>query len=346
MALCRALSAMLLAASLLASAQLGQAAEGPVGGTAPPPSNQAAPAGATELNRPSKQEEAPLAESGSVLSAAEVNVTGAIASICLMLESAAETNGLPLEFFARVIWQESRFKPDAVGPMTRPGHRAQGIAQFMPYTAKERGLLDPFDPVAALPKSAEFLAELRTEFGNLGLAAAAYNAGPRRVRDFLKGRGGMPAETQNYVLAITGRTVDEWAALGREGGKDGMAKPTSCRQLAALLKQQPSIFIGELEHRVNKAVLRPWGVQLSAGFSRQQVLAAYARVERRFRVLLVSFDPVIIGTKIRSRGTSTFYQMRVGADTRAIAEKLCRDLIAKGGACMVLRNSRGTPTPL
>ena len=34
------------------------------------------------------------------------------------------------------------------------------------------GLLDPFDPIQALPKSAEFLRELRSQFGNLGLGAA------------------------------------------------------------------------------------------------------------------------------------------------------------------------------
>ena len=94
-------------------------------------------------------------------------------SMCLMIESAAKANNLPLEFFARVIWQESRFQPDAVGPVTRNGQRAQGVAQFMPGTANERRLLDPFDPVQALPKAAEFLSELRGEFGNLGLAAAA-----------------------------------------------------------------------------------------------------------------------------------------------------------------------------
>src|SRR6202165_5866750 len=100
-------------------------------------------------------------------------------AMCLMIESAARANDLPLEFFARVIWQESRFQSDAVGPPTRSGRRAQGIAQFMPGTASERRLLDPFDPVQALPKSAEFLNELRKPFGHLGLAAAAYNAGPR-----------------------------------------------------------------------------------------------------------------------------------------------------------------------
>src|ERR1700761_8972241 len=56
-------------------------------------------------------------------------------AICLMIESAARANGLPLEFFARLIWQESRFESGAVGPTTRSGARAQGIAQFMPGTA-------------------------------------------------------------------------------------------------------------------------------------------------------------------------------------------------------------------
>ena len=82
-------------------------------------------------------------------------------SICLLVESAARANDLPVEFFARVIWQESRFRADAVGPMTRSGQRAQGIAQFMPGTAAERNLLNPFDPIQALPKSAEFLSDLR-----------------------------------------------------------------------------------------------------------------------------------------------------------------------------------------
>src|SRR5579862_9629346 len=122
--------------------------------------------------------------------------TGSGDSICLMIEAAARANDLPIDYFARVIWQESRFQPDVVGPRTRNGQRAQGIAQFMPETAAERRLLDPFDPVEALPKSAQFLAELRTRFGNLGLAAAAYNAGPQRLRDFLSGARGLPAETR------------------------------------------------------------------------------------------------------------------------------------------------------
>src|SRR5207247_2514614 len=45
-------------------------------------------------------------------------------SVCMMIESAARAQNLPLEFFARVIWQESRFQPNIVGPRTRSGERA------------------------------------------------------------------------------------------------------------------------------------------------------------------------------------------------------------------------------
>jgi len=267
-------------------------------------------------------------------------------SICLLVESAAQAHGLPFEFFARLIWQESRFKPNAIGPMTRRGQRAQGIAQFMPGTASERGLFDPFDPVAALPKSAEFLEELHFQFGNLGLAAAAYNAGPRRLRDWLAGRGGVPAETRNYVVAITGHSVDEWAAATREHGDLAPAKSTSCGELMAMLKEQPSLFVGELERRVSEGAARPWGVELSAGFLRDRVLAAYAAVEKSYRALLDNRDPIIIESRFRSRGTQTFYQVRVGADTRAGANQLCTALHKAGAACLVLRNWLGKAAPL
>src|SRR5215472_3272073 len=272
--------------------------------------------------------------------------TSTSTSICLLIESAAQAHGLPFEFFARLIWQESRFQPNAVGPVTRSGRRAQGIAQFMPGTANERGLFDPFNPVAALPKSAEFLEELHTQFGNLGLAAAAYNAGPGRVRDWLAGRGSLPAETRNYVITITGHSADDWAAASRGRGDLASTRRTSCGELMAMLKEQPSFFVGELERRVREGAALPWGVQLSAGFSRDQVLGAYATIERTYRATLENRDPIIIESKFRSRGTQTFYQVRVGADTRAGANELCAALHKAGGVCLVLRNWVGKPQPL
>jgi Transglycosylase SLT domain/SPOR domain len=262
-------------------------------------------------------------------------------AMCLMVESAARSNNLPVEFFARVIWQESRFQSDAVGPMTRSGQRAQGIAQFMPGTASERRLLDPFDPVQALPKSAEFLNELRNQFGNLGLAAAAYNAGPRRVQDWLAGTGGMPQETRNYVVAITGSSVDDWAAASRSGKPTERAPTTSslgCRELMALLRRAPNPFVTELEQHVKLSAAKLWGVQLAAGFSRDKALAMYARAIKRLSAVIGDQDPSLLSSVLRNRGTRTFYQVRIGADTRPAADDLCNRIRHAGGACFVLRN--------
>ncbi len=264
-------------------------------------------------------------------------------AICLMIESAAKANDLPLEFFARVIWQESRFRSDAVGPMTRSGEHAQGIAQFMPGTAGERRLLDPFDPVQALPKSAEFLSELRNQFGNLGLAAAAYNAGPRRVQEWLAGSGPMPQETRNYVAAITGSTVEDWAAAARGSGGGKMpdhAPATSCHDLMALLKRAPNAFVSQLEDHVQLAATKIWGVQLAAGFDRNKALAMYGRAMKHLGSIIGNQDPSLLSSVMRSRGSRPFFQVRIGADTRPAADDLCNRIQKAGGACFVLRNMR------
>jgi hypothetical protein len=254
-------------------------------------------------------------------------------SMCLMLESAARANDLPIDFFVRVIWQESRFQANAVGPATRNG-RAQGIAQFMPGTADERGLLDPFNPIQALPKAAEFLSELRGQFGNLGLAAAAYNAGPRRVRDWLAGSGPMPAETRNYVLAITGRSVDDWA---KQNDRDIAKSSMDCVAMVALLKEQPNSYVAALEQRVRAAGGHPWDVELAAGFSREIALSIYSHAMTRLTAVLAGQDPIITSNVLRTRGTRPFYKVSIGADTRPEATALCAKIRAAGGACIVLR---------
>ena len=254
-------------------------------------------------------------------------------SMCLLLESAALANGLPVEFFARVIWQESRFRPDAVGPVTRSGKRALGIAQFMPATAAERNLLDPLNPIEALPKSAEFLRDLRRQFGNLGLAAAAYNAGPRRVREWIVGSGPMPSETRAYVQAITGASVEQWAK-----GNDADSKQeagSTCGELMALLMRAPNTFVAALQQRVITGALQPWGVILGSDMSRSHMLSRYAALQQRHAAVLAGRDPILFE---RSRGPLPRYQVRIGAETRAAANDLCNRIHKSSGDCVVLRN--------
>jgi hypothetical protein len=261
--------------------------------------------------------------------------TASRSSLCLMLESAARANGIPTAFLVRVIWRESRFDPHAIGPRTRSGTHAQGIAQFMASTAAERALSNPFDPVQALPKAAEFLRELRDEFGNLGLAAAAYNAGPGRVRGWLGGARTLPDETQRYVQAITGRSAADWA---KAGNVSMVAPDVDCLELVASLEQGPSRFFYELEERITAAIGQPWGVELVASFSRDRVLATYSRLMEKLSGVVGEHDPIITAALLRSRGTRPFYQARIGAESRNSANDICKKIRSAGAACLVLRN--------
>jgi hypothetical protein len=299
----------------------------------------ALPAAAQEMpgEQPAAQPEASKPDASKPDAPKPAAASDAQKSICLLLESAARANGLPIEFFARVIWQESRFRADAVGPATRSGKRALGIAQFMPGTAAERNLLNPFDPIQALPKSAEFLRDLRQEFGNLGLAAAAYNAGPRRVREWMAGTGPMPAETRNYVAAITGTSVEQWAKSVGDADRKQEQGP-ACGELMALLKRAPNRFFAALEQRVVAGVMQPWGVILGGDTSRTRIMDRYAALQHRHVAVLAGRDPILIE---RGRGPLPRYSVRIGAETRAAANELCNRIHKSGGDCAVLRNPRG-----
>src|SRR6476646_5853732 len=253
-------------------------------------------------------------------------------SVCQLLESAARANGLPVEFFVRLIWRESRFRPTAIGPSTRSRKHALGIAQFMPATAAERNLLDPFNPVEALPKAAEFLKALRSQFGNLGLAAAAYNAGPGRVRAWMAGSASMPAQTRAYVEAVTGNSVEKWAtSRDVEAKSDGV----SCPMLMARLRQPPTTFLGALQQRVVAGAIQPWGAILGANQSRSEILDRYSALQRKFAAALDGLDPIVFE---RTRGGLPRYQVRVGAESRQVANDICKKIHLAGGDCVVLRN--------
>jgi soluble lytic murein transglycosylase-like protein len=125
--------------------------------------------------------------------------------LCSAIASVAQANELPITFFANLIWQESSFRSRIVSPAG-----ALGIAQFIPQTAIEYGLMNPFEPLHALFAAGKLVRKLNDRFGNPGLAAAAYNAGPQRVTAWVAERRTLPSETRAYVFRITGRPADQW----------------------------------------------------------------------------------------------------------------------------------------
>lgn len=260
-------------------------------------------------------------------------------AVCRLIEATAGKEGLPTGFLTRLIWRESSFRPHVVS------HKgAQGIAQFMPGTAKLRGLADPFDPQQAIPAAGALLADLNRQFGNLGLAAAAYNAGPGRVNGFLNG-GGLPAETRTYVRLITGRPAEDWAALKRQGasepppasGETPSASGETClATVAALRKGAPPPDAADFAG-VNE-LFAPWGVQISGAYSREVALAGFRRTAARHAAIFGEMRPVIIATRMPGRGRRPFYRIRLPAQSRAEATGLCARLQKAGGACVVLPN--------
>ncbi len=114
------------------------------------------------------------------------------------LTQAATAANISPALLAALVWQESRWNPQAV---SRKG--AMGLAQLMPATARNLGV-NPADPIANLNGGARYLRQLLDQFGgDVEKALAAYNAGPGRVRS----AGGVPAiaETKAYVMSIVRR---------------------------------------------------------------------------------------------------------------------------------------------
>ncbi|MBB4664492.1 transglycosylase SLT domain-containing protein [Conexibacter arvalis] len=110
---------------------------------------------------------------------------------------AAQRWNVSAALLAAQLYAESGFNPFAVSSAG-----AQGIAQFMPGTARQYGLSDPFDAPAAIDAQGRMMRDLLRQFGTVPLALAAYNAGPGAV----SGCGCIPPypETQAYVARILG----------------------------------------------------------------------------------------------------------------------------------------------
>ncbi|TXN48856.1 lytic transglycosylase domain-containing protein [Methylobacterium sp. WL18] len=272
-------------------------------------------------------------------------------ALCRLIDDSAKARGLPVPFLTRLIWRESSFR---VGVVSSAG--AQGVAQFMPGTARERGLLDPFDPEQAIPHAAHLLADLKTQFGNLGLAAAAYNGGAGRVSKWLSGEGGLPAETRAYVAAITGMPAEDWRggtagtitypeggapeAKAKETKPDSKAEtkleaPVTCLQVTASLRipsRGDRFALGP-----NEGPAAPWGIQLAGNFSKALALQSFNRARSAYAGVIGEARPMIIGTRLRNRGTRAFYRIRLPAQSRQAADDLCGRIRKVGGACIVLR---------
>lgn len=253
------------------------------------------------------------------------------ADTCAAIEAFATHWGLPVGFFARLIWQESRFDPAALSPAG-----AQGIAQFMPTTARLRGLADPFDPAEAMARSAEYLRFLEIKYGNLGLAAAAYNGGEGRMSGYVaRGGGALPAETRNYVMIITGYPVDQWLA-----DNVGDVDYTLDKELdfqSACLDMAKSVSTPNLV--ASPAHWQPWGVLLGQSATANLAQDRFHSAQQRFASILGNEQLMMISVRNPSFGNRMRFSAMVGRQSQEEARELCQQLVRAGGNCIVQKNA-------
>jgi soluble lytic murein transglycosylase-like protein len=133
------------------------------------------------------------------VSASAWSPPAAAATYLSAIEAAEERYGLPHNMLARLLYQESRFRPEVISGRVRSPAGAVGIAQFMPATAAEYGI-DPTDPWSSIDAAGLYLSRLYARFGTWKEALAAYNWGQGNVAR--KGLDAAPAETRAYFSDI------------------------------------------------------------------------------------------------------------------------------------------------
>jgi soluble lytic murein transglycosylase-like protein len=138
-------------------------------------------------------------EEGEVMQAKNWTPPAAAAPYLTAIYAAESKYGLPTNMLARLLYQESRFRPEIITGKVRSAAGALGIAQFMPATAKQFGI-DPLNPAQAIDAAGKYLAQLYRRFGNWTEALASYNWGQGNVSR--KGIAAAPTETRNYFSQI------------------------------------------------------------------------------------------------------------------------------------------------
>ncbi|MFN4129706.1 MAG: lytic transglycosylase domain-containing protein, partial [Paracoccaceae bacterium] len=200
------------------------------------------------------------------------------ADVCTLIERNATQHDLDPAFLARLLWKESRFDPSAISPAG-----ALGIAQFMPGTAQLYRLDDPFNPAQAIQKSAWYLRQLTTRFGNIGLAAVAYNGGEARATRFIAGQSGLPFETLDYTESITGFSAHRWRDSPPAPGDLRLALADDLPFRAACERMAESRSLREFNTQPRTF---PWGVILASHPSQSGAAQQVARLNRTLRPIL------------------------------------------------------------
>ncbi|MEM9584243.1 MAG: lytic transglycosylase domain-containing protein [Pseudomonadota bacterium] len=252
-----------------------------------------------------------------------------VQDMCQMLRDAARRHYLDEGFLTRLIWQESRFDPNALSPTG-----ARGIAQFTDTTAAARGLDDSFNPAESIERSARYLSHLRQENGNLGLAAMAYDAGEARAFGFMAGNVPLPQNTRDYVQIITGLSAETWRNDPPDRHDFRLSKEQPFLEACYALAQDRRL----MQLTPPGHAFAPWGVQVAFGRT-EKTARAQARHATESCQGLVRHDQLqLIPLRNRVAGRKGYWMARLAAADKQAAMALCTALRQQNCPCRVVQN--------
>jgi hypothetical protein len=129
---------------------------------------------------------------------------------------------------------------------------AMGLMQLMPSTAYDMNVVNPFDPEENIEGGTKYLRQLLEKFnGDLTLALAAYNAGPKTVEKY----GNVPpiSETRQYVKKIIALFKGNSSYNFSDSVKQATAAPEPVRIYKVVLDDGTVLFTNSSYTKTGKA---------------------------------------------------------------------------------------------
>ena len=202
-------------------------------------------------------------------------------------------------------------------PVQSERGQPEGRARHRPVhagTAADRGLDDPFEPKSAIVHSASLLADLASEFGNVGLAAAAYNAGAERVRAWLDGQS-RPAVRRPRLCVIRHRPRRRGmeAAGDRASRRDQEPTARSCGFVPQARAARGARGVRDRAADRERSVAALGHAGVDGVLQGAGAVPVRTRSERRYASVLVDREPFVLPERNMSRGRRSTVH---GADRR------------------------------